>query len=101
MSLLLETLDLKTGDAGKSKVCKEVTTARSLANWVLWSSWTFSCTAGLTLGVGEAEVAPDMWCREEPRAAAGLAIVGMTVGRGYFVSSVDNSGRTGLMWKES
>lgn len=37
MSLLLETLDMRTGDAGKSRVYKKVTEPRSLVSWVLRS----------------------------------------------------------------
>lgn len=34
-----------------------------------------------------------MWHRREPRQQPGLAIVRMTVGKGYLVSCADNSGK--------
>lgn len=47
MSLLLEMLDLRTGDARKSKICKKVTEPGSLANWALRSIRAAAATAAL------------------------------------------------------
>lgn len=38
-----------------------------------------------------------MWHRREPRPQPGLAVVEMTVRKGYLVSCAGNRGKTGVM----
>lgn len=73
MSLLLEMLDLRTGDARKSKICKKVTESVRVSGELgaeeHKSSSSYSCIVGLTLE-GEAAGGSRHVAQERTQATA-------------------------------